>query len=714
MIARMATVKFKCNNTNGEKQMAHLNPFLETKESENQIALLPLGENKSLVECLSLTAAEPQMAKPNNKKKKWVIGKMEDFQIDGKRKAEINCLEYCLQDIKNTTEVICCLTAERLPRQVAVIQSQYTLVKQLFNELRKILLNNPNIKKLIFKENAKPDGVLINFLPKDWEELFYELLEETGVESVELRNMAPLKADYNETGMYFDASKNSHRDFLQFIQKLYLLGIRELDFGNTIIFRSLPSSVRMEKLMSRSGYFETCSICECMTTLFCCPMVACMLCYCNCFAPAYLDQEQNNNKFVKLDADFLSTLAYYARDYHSFSMDMSKMLQHMFRVKAKCPDGHPSYLHTEPLNLRKFIEHLKYAKWRKLHIRGFQIDYLDPKTKMELLNVFFNLKNLKVLSLLDCSLFEKSDEAQINQIANLIANSKLKVLTGLGVNKISFDHFKSFIQIILRRSKHLRVLDLSDIYQYTDKDLDSYKKTHGFIDLNINKRRVRILGSDKMIQNYKENFLEMLSLYIPNLETLDLSNTGLFTIARAGIEEETLWRENLKKLAELINNSQVTRLFLVRNFDMEKIECTFETFHGRLSCFINLLKDNKQLIETDNEGDMSNFNPIDVAESDENYFQFIETIAILRTIIKDNNERSITVALKATPGFEAGLKPFIPLVLQYLNFRKPYREGSIKFEDQKDLSNRVKASDMSEYVHSEPESKRGGRMQTNN
>lgn len=462
--------------------------------------------------------------------------KWKEAQVDGKLLVErkvaqdVNCLSYNLRN-QNLETLSCC--------------NKRFKIEESFKAVNAILKLNPQIKKFIFIENNFPYENQVNDnnkMPLDWEEQFFDLLKGTGIKNIKFVNMLPIKRIiglFREDLKY----KNSIKDITFFIQKLYNSGIRELDLGNIIIYRSLPSALKAEELESFLATFKTCTPCSCFCwTLFPYALPFAM-CFClglnpNCCSEPFIDETVNEQEWKELleaDLEFISLLALNLKNFSVLSIDMKNLVKFMARVQIRRPMDEISINeHRQHIDLTEFAKTLVGAKFKILNIKNLELAYATPQSRLQTVKTLFSMDNLQILSVVNCNIFNPlTSLEESKEIALAIASSNLRILTGLGLNNTSTDNFKAFLEIILAETKNLDIIDLSDIEKYDPEQRLTYEAGKGCFDLVVNSRTVKLIGVKCLNLEFKKAFFEVL---ISNFkESLDQKNENMNVLDLSGL-----------------------------------------------------------------------------------------------------------------------------------------------------------------------------------
>lgn len=184
------------------------------------------------------------------------------------------------------------------------IDAKAETVRKDLSALNLLLRNNPHVVALVIEEDAVPSN--INDCRKDsWYNLIPQvLLSGTSINHVILRNATPKQ---------FWELQYTPSNPIDFINKLYEAGVRQLEFENGYLdlARTLPTVVRdaKEHFYQTSPACETtCSLGSFFCWIVCCPMMACInMCCCNanycCMPPLdslpYINPTRDN--FSRID-----------------------------------------------------------------------------------------------------------------------------------------------------------------------------------------------------------------------------------------------------------------------------------------------------------------------------------------------------------------------------------------------------------------------------
>lgn len=684
-------VEFHRNESKKEfdERINSLQQAPESKRSTESLTLLNNTADNRITSIISNITKSKKIKQKKEQIAVKVDAKLFSQLLFGtKLPSSVYCLEYCLEELLKDKNF-------RANFQINGLEDSFKQMKTIFQE-------NPNIKKFIFKERINEPTILArdSNMPEDWEEQFIKLLSDTNIKSLEFLNMRSKKsAAYNEYTNNFSSRKNSHKDLLQFLLKLKILGIRELNLGNTIISRSLPSAQKEEQLQGPSGCIETCSVEASVCWILCLPISLCCLTFTNpnCNAP-YLDKlnEKNWRHFVEEDRDFLNRFAFSIKDMKIVNINMDRVLEMMARVYLRKPiqqiwsSFNPD---KEIVDLTLMSKILQRAKFRTLCLSKFDLSYATPKSRVEFLSSIFKLKHLQVLSLSGCSIYHFfSSELEVSTITQLIIHSNLKMLTGLGVKGMCRRPFKEFIETVFNSNTSIEILDISDeeiIKKSNLKRLEAEKNV-----FEVESKKLKIIGLQSLDMDHKIAFIESLFNSHKNLKKVDLCPLKLF-VFNSHIEQH--WdryiekmRNGLNEFVKILNQSNITRISLLRGVTERSFKGDDLAFLDRLKSFVIALQDNEKIIELD-DFNMPSIELTFKQENSENLSKeallFLEITGLVEKLIKRNQKAFIRQELQE---INHDLTPAVPIILGYANYINTYKDGTVDISSDKKILNEIK------------------------
>lgn len=436
----------------------NINIFVESKNISDQLTLEVKSDSQKLI------AVEPETDYFDLKPPYKNICDLLNSQFEGENnwvqlsqnaiRPENNCLMvslskqnipviYCGHDGCNCCRIPCkdnsflCVCSACYCYRLCNEKVVFSL-DNLFMSLKQILHNNSNIKRLILDQSFAQDWN-IN-LPENWEDKLLDSIKGSSVIRLELINVGGDWAIYDFTDFPLNRN-NSHKDFISFLLQGLQSGIKELNFGNTRIFRSLPSSQKEEYLtLPRSTLNpETCSWGTALGWLLCCPIFSTVAFCCN---PNNMGNkmdiinENERKRLLDQDQAFLVALIQCMGKFESFSADFSNFLKYMARFinrkhfeTQKTPQGYVLPIENSPpiVDLSRASKAILEANTiRSLSLNNLELNFATENSRLEFLKALFEIKSLQELSLSGCNLFSKVTSAkEIRAIASLIATSNI-------------------------------------------------------------------------------------------------------------------------------------------------------------------------------------------------------------------------------------------------------------------------------------------------